>query len=102
MRGGNALHGGTAKAREDMVPIIGHAPKRIERQRQFARNAGRNFAAEIVPALGDAVALVFRADIESTHERMLIIADHRFPMIAKAKAFDAERIEPAEFAARGF
>ena len=81
------------------MAIIRECEHDIERSGEFPGERFWNLEAEVMPAFGDAIALVFRRDIESADECDPVIDHERFAVIAKTKAFQFERIEPSEFAA---
>src|SRR4051812_15294885 len=55
-----------------------------------------------MPPFGDAVALILRTNIKAADHRDLFVANDAFPMIAKTKPLEFERIEPAKLPARAF
>ena len=59
-----------------------------------------DFQAHVPPAIVDAVAFVFRRDVEAADERHLFIAHEQLAMIADGQPFQGDRIELADFAAR--
>ena len=64
------------------------------------RQRALDFQAHVAPAGFHAVAFVFRRDVETADERHTPVAHEQFAVVADDQAFQGDRIELPDFAAR--
>src|SRR5262249_15330780 len=91
----------TAQTHEAFVAKLGPRKHFVEGRRQVHRQRPDNFEADVTPTLADAIAFVFRRDIETSDERDVFVADEELAMIANREAVQRERIKPSHLGTDG-
>ena len=91
---------GFAQGHEPFVPEIRAREHFVKRRLQLRHQRALDFQAHVAPAGFDAVALVFRRDVEAADERHAPVAHEQLAVVADDQAFQGDRIELPDFAAR--
>ena len=91
---------GLAQGHEPFVPEFRAPEHFVKRRFQLRHQRALDFQAHVAPAGFDAVAFVFRRDVEAADERHAPVAHEQLAVVADDQAFQSDRIELPDFTAR--